>query len=59
MVPRWYGPVWYDSLYCVAVAAMPTGTLRLQVGCQLLLHNDLLRGFEDGFTFGESQTPVW
>jgi hypothetical protein len=34
---------------------MSTGPLRLKIGRHLLLHDDLLQGFEDGFTFGERE----
>ena len=38
------------------VAAIGTGTLRLQIRRHLLLHYDFLQGLEHGFAFGEGQT---
>ena len=47
-----YGMITFTAL---SVAAMGTGTLRLQVCRQLLLHDDLLEAFEDRFAFGERE----
>jgi hypothetical protein len=38
------------SFTVLPAAAVGTRTLRLQVRRQLLLHDDLLQGFEEGFT---------
>jgi hypothetical protein len=37
------------------VAAMRTGTLRLQVRCELLSDDDRLQGFEDRFALGKRE----